>query len=89
MSFKEQQAITLKSGLFSFQKNCQCHGVLMPWEVKSYSEDFLVAKNVGGIFDLSDYVTLQISGKEAENYLQRMTTVQFKTLGCVVFAVLF
>lgn len=80
MSAKEKLALTLREHLVSPRELKKLRDVTVPWEVKSYLEDFILATKSGGLFDLSDYVFIEIKGKEAQDYLQRMTTAQFKTL---------
>ena len=80
MSKTEKQSLPLVKGLCSPKKKAFFNGMSVPWEVNGYLEDFAIAKSSGGIFDLSDHVVIQIEGKEAQDYLQRMTTVQFKSL---------
>lgn len=80
MSSEQKKSLTLSLGLVSPEKTLDINGCLFPWEVQNYAQDFSNAKVQGGIFDLSDHVILQIQGKDAQDYLQRMTTVQFKNL---------
>jgi folate-binding protein YgfZ len=80
MSSEQKKSLTLSLGLVSPKKTLEISSCLLPWEVEGYAEDFSNAKTQGGIFDLTDHVILQIQGKDAQDYLQRMTTVQFKTL---------
>ncbi len=81
MSKNQDQAITLTSQLCVPKSTCFFQGALVPWELKSYQEEFSLAQSKGGLFDLTDHVVIEIHGKDAEDYLQRMTTVQFKGLG--------
>lgn len=55
-------------------------GSEVPWEVKSYTEDYLAIETVGGIFDLTSWGAISLEGPDALDYLHRMTTVNFKTL---------
>jgi folate-binding protein YgfZ len=80
MSSEPKKSLTLSLGLVHPTKTCNLNGCLLPWEVEGYSQDFSNAKSRGGVFDLTDHVVLEIRGKDAQDYLQRMTTVQFKTL---------
>jgi folate-binding protein YgfZ len=80
MSTKEKLALTLQEHLVSPREFKKLRDITVPWEVKGYLEDFILGTTSGGLFDLSDHVFIEIKGKEAQDYLQRMTTVQFKTL---------
>lgn len=80
MSTQELRSLTLEKALCFPEKTLSFNGIDFPWEVGTYAEDFENSKSKGGIFDLSDHVILQMEGKDAEDYLQRMTTVQFKIL---------
>lgn len=50
------------------------------WETLGYDEEFTVAQKSGGIFDLSSWGTVKISGPDAKDYLQRMSTVDVKSM---------
>lgn len=80
MSTIEKQSLTLNQKLVSAQKVVPFQGMEVPWEVDDYAAEYLKARQFGGVFDLSDYVCIEIQGKDAQDYLQRMTTVQFKNL---------
>ena len=43
-----------------------------------YDDDFQRAQSTGGLFDLSGWECLQISGRDADDYLNRMSTVSFR-----------
>ena len=54
-------------------------GASVPWEVRGYAEDVSAFNTTGGIFDLSSYATLTFEGKDAFDFLNRMSTLNFKT----------
>ncbi len=80
MPTQELRSLTLEKALCFPKKTLNFNGLDFAWEVGTYAQDFENSKSNGGIFDLSDHVILQIEGKDSEDYLQRMTTVQFKIL---------
>ena len=80
MPTQELRSLTLEKALCFPEKTLNFNGLDFAWEVGTYAQDFENSKSNGGIFDLSDHVILQIEGKDSEDYLQRMTTVQFKIL---------
>lgn len=80
MSNSEKKSLILSGDYCSVIQSKLFHGVVVPWEVDSYQGDFDNATTRGGIFDLSFHAVLEMRGKDAQDYLQRMTTVQFKTL---------
>ena len=81
MSTDEKLSLTLSAHLSTPKETRLFQGVQVPWEMFDYSEEFRVAERQGGLFDLTDLGVVQLQGKDAQDYLQRMTTVQFKTLG--------
>jgi len=52
----------------------------MPWETLGYSEEYRSSQNEPSFFDLSSWGTVKISGPDAQDYLQRMSTVDVKSL---------
>ncbi|NBX67976.1 MAG: hypothetical protein EBR01_03305 [Proteobacteria bacterium] len=81
MSGSEKKSLIVAGDYCSIINKKFFHGMSVPWEVKGYELDFEVSESVGGIFDLSFYGIVEVQGKDAQDYLQRMTTVQFKSLG--------
>jgi len=49
-------------------------------ETLGYEQEYRVLLDKGGIFDQSHWEKIWLKGKDAVDYLQRMTTVNFKTL---------
>lgn len=47
---------------------------------KSYREDYEIAETRGGVFDLTDWGVVEISGPHAADYLNRMSTVAVKKI---------
>ena len=74
-----QVPITLQKQIFPIAVTKEFRGSLVPFEIKSYKEDFENSKK-GGFFDLSDWGVVEISGPDAADYLQRMSTVNMKKL---------
>lgn len=81
MSTDEKQSLTLSAHLSTPKETRFFQGVKVAWEMFDYSEEFRVAERQGGLFDLTDLGVVQLQGKDSQDYLQRMTTVQFKALG--------
>jgi len=50
------------------------------WEVNGYAKDFEIARSSGGYFDLSHWGVVQIEGPDAEDFLQRITSADIKSL---------
>lgn len=48
------------------------------WEARSFSDDYQAALKEGGVFDLSLWPCIQISGPDAWDYLHRMSTLDFR-----------
>lgn len=80
MPSPEKKSLILEQKLCRVNKIKKHHGLLVPWEIIDYEKDFEASESTGGIFDLSFYSLIEIRGRDAEDYLQRMTTVQFKSL---------
>lgn len=56
----------------------------VPWESKTYAEDFRIARSVGGFFDLSYYGVVGIQGPHAADFLQRLSTADIRKLDAQV-----
>ena len=54
-------------------------GHRVPWEIEGYRDDFRRAEREGGFFDLSDWSAVRVHGPDARDYLQRMSTIDFRT----------
>jgi|688.fasta_scaffold206207_1 folate-binding protein YgfZ len=74
-----QTPLTIENHLFPIHSIKEFHGSIVPFEVKSYTEDYLLSQKGSGFFDLSDWGIIEISGPDAKDYLQRMTTINFKS----------
>lgn len=74
-----QTPITLQNPIFPIKTIQEFRGSLVPFEVASYQEDFESSKK-GGFFDLTDWGVIEISGVDATDYLQRMSTANIKKL---------
>lgn len=72
------QNLSLENG-YSAAVTLDRDGWTVPWEVSGYQEDAIQART-GGFFDFSDWGVVEISGPDARDYLNRMTTLNFKTL---------
>jgi folate-binding protein YgfZ len=72
--------LSVEVKLFPIHSLHELQGYLVPWEVKGYAEDYLASESpaVGGFFDLTDWQTVEITGPDAQDYLQRMSTVNFR-----------
>ena len=70
--------LSLEKKLFPVRQVRSEHGALVPWEVRGYFEDYEAAKNPFGFFDLSHWEMLSMKGKDAADYLQRMSTADIK-----------
>src|SRR5437016_2801150 len=73
------QSISIETSVFQIKSKQELFGVAVPWDATGYLEDLVAAETVGGVFDLSSWSTLKIDGKDAKDFLQRMSTVNFKT----------
>lgn len=73
------KALTLETK-FPIRSTKIVHGDEIPWEIRSYGEDFATARREGGAFDLSCWSLLEMSGPDARDYLQRMSTTDFRQL---------
>lgn len=69
-----QNCLSLENPRFEFKSTSDFLGTHVPWEVAGYGEDFRNASK-GGIFDLSHWDTVEISGKDTRDFLHRMSTV--------------
>jgi tRNA-modifying protein YgfZ len=72
------QTLTLDSKEFDVASTREIGGFTVPWEVKSYVDDFDVAEGTGGFFDLTHWGVVEVKGPDATDYLNRMSTVDFK-----------
>lgn len=71
-------SISIESKIFKTKSTQEYLGVNVPWDVVGYLEDLVAAETVGGVFDFSSWATIQITGKDTKDFLQRMSTVNFK-----------
>lgn len=74
-----QKSISLELGLCQPVESRNLHDVVLCWRCQA--DDFERANSRGALFDLSDWRTIAVRGEDAVDYLQRMTTVDFKKLG--------
>ncbi|NBT58160.1 hypothetical protein EBT16_05185, partial [bacterium] len=74
-----QIPITIKKQLFPIQKVEELFGEEVPFEIETYEADWENAKT-GGFFDLSCWGVIEISGPDALDYLQRMSSANVKSL---------
>lgn len=65
---------------FSAKKVTTFLGQPVPWEMTQFEEEFQRAESVGGVFDLSDWGVVSVSGDDALDYLNRMSTVAVKKM---------
>ncbi|MBI4406195.1 MAG: hypothetical protein HY537_18695 [Deltaproteobacteria bacterium] len=73
--------VSMESNLFPFKLQWEYQSVIVPWEVEGYAQDAKSAQvEGGGIFDLSFWSVIQVSGPDAKDFLQRMSTVNFNVL---------
>lgn len=72
-------SISLDNQIYKIKEKRDFLGAVVPWECTGYLEDLVAAETVGGVFDFSAWSTLKISGKDTRDFLQRMSTVNFKT----------
>lgn len=72
-----QNCLSLENPGFSIKSISDFLGTRVPWEVAGYGEDFRNASK-GGIFDLSHWDTVWVSGKDAKDFLHRMSTVNLR-----------
>lgn len=75
-----QIPLTIEKHLFPIQKVQDFHGEVVPFEVETYQRDYENSEK-GGFFDLSNWGVVQITGPDAANYLQRMSTLNIQSLG--------
>lgn len=75
-----QTPLTIEHRIYPIKTIEEFHGSVVPFEVRSYQEDYSLAQKGSGFFDLSDWGVIEVSGPDAQDYLQRMTTVNFKVL---------
>ncbi len=71
------KSLTLATKLVPIRETKDLSGWTVPWEVNGYAEDFEASRH-GGVFDLSAWGTLHLSGPDAADFLQRMSTISFK-----------
>lgn len=71
------KALTLEIDLVPVQVTREVDGWTLPWEVNGYDEDNEAARG-GGVFDLSSYGVISVAGKDARDFLHRMSTAHFK-----------
>lgn len=73
-------AVSLETKLFKVRVTRDFRSALVPWEVQGYFEDFEQASTRGGLFDLSHWGVVELEGKDAADYLQRMSTADVRKL---------
>src|SRR4051812_6440979 len=71
------ECLTLQTGLFPIHKEAEFLGSRVPWESRTYLEDFKTARTTGGFFDLSDWGAVEVRGEDARDFLNRMTSLDF------------
>ncbi len=69
-------SLTLQQKTIPIRATKEVAGVLVPWEVTGYYDDFDTASRVGGFFDLSSWGHVRVQGPDAWDYVQRMSTVE-------------
>jgi len=70
----------LSLAVFRTKKNKTLFEWEVPWEVAGYAEDARIAAESGGFFDLSAWAILEVRGRDALDFLHRLSTVNFKKL---------
>lgn len=75
-----QNSLSIEKGLFPILKTSESKDACVVCEAQGFEKDFENAGTTGGFFDLSVWGTVEIAGEDAADYLQRMTTVNFRTL---------
>ncbi len=73
-----QDCLSVQSSFCPIRETVDKNGFRVPWEVESYAQDFEKAQVRGGFFDLSHWSTVSLRGPDSRDYLNRMTTVDFK-----------
>jgi folate-binding protein YgfZ len=68
----------VKSKKIVIKKTQDYFGSLVPWEVENYAQDFQNAEGNGGFFDFSHWSKTALIGPDAQDYLNRMSTINFK-----------
>ncbi len=71
------KSLSLACNLVPVRETREVASWLMPWEVAGFYEDH-EASLQGGVFDLSAWGTLAVTGPDAADFLQRMSTISFK-----------
>lgn len=74
-----QIPITIEKKLFPVQKEEVLTGEKVPFEIVSYQTDWEKSEQ-GGFFDLSCWGLIEVSGPDASNYLQRMSSINIESL---------
>jgi folate-binding protein YgfZ len=74
-----QKSLSLESDIVTPRATREWEGWLVPWEVQSFEEDYQISESKNALFDLSMYACIGLAGDDARDYLQRMSTVNFKT----------
>lgn len=67
-------SVTLQDKIIHPKRLETRHGISVAWESRGYAEDWATLQENGGLFDLSHWSLVQISGPDARDYLQRMST---------------
>lgn len=73
--------LSVEKKLFPMRLVRSENGSLVPWEVRGYFEDFESSHRPFGFFDLSHWEMVAVSGKDAADFLHRMSTANLKKLG--------
>ena len=74
----QKECVSIQSKLFPIRQTKESQGVVVPWEVRGYLEDFETARKQGGVFDLSHWSVIEILGEDASDFLHRMSTCDLK-----------
>lgn len=71
-------SLTLENGLCSPKVTREFLGWQVPWEVAGYAEDFARVQRERAVFDLTSWGVVGLSGPDAKDFLQRMSTVDMR-----------
>lgn len=75
-----QKSLTLDSSFPAPREERDFLGRRVPWEIAGYSEDYQNSLGDRGLFDASYFGAIEISGPDAQDFLQRLSTTDFRQL---------
>ncbi len=74
-----QENLTVASHLFPIHELKEVDGFQIPWIVNSYANDVEKSESQQCVFDFTHWGVIRIQGPDSLDYLNRMSTVNFKS----------